>query len=126
MGEALSPFADDNYTVAFGDAGAVAYYSKWNFLDLVGLNDKNVAQNGVTYEYLEQKHPELVIFASVNGEVIKFGSSYDYVLENNYTQLDPIKHSDGYYFIPFLKPNIKDYESIKNSLEIVSKESNKE
>ncbi len=124
MGKALSPFSDDNYTVAFADAGAVSYYSEWNFLDLGGLNDKFIAENGVTSEYLEQKNPKLVIFASVDGVILKPGKSYNYVLENNYTQLDPIKNSKDYYFIPFLKPNIKDYDSIKNSLEIVSKESN--
>ncbi len=124
IGKALSPFSDDNYTVAFADAGAVAYYSGWNFLDLGGLNDKFIAENGVTSEYLEQKNPELVIFASVDGVILTPGNSYNYVLENNYTRLDPIKNSKGYYFIPFLKPNIKDFDSIKNSLEIVSKESN--
>jgi arabinofuranosyltransferase len=124
IGEAISPFFDDNYTVAFADAGAVAYFSGWNFLDLGGLNDKFITENGVTTEYLEQKNPELVIFASVDGVILTPGKSYNYVLENNYTRLDPIKNSYGYYFIPFLKPKIKDFDSIKNSLEIVSKESN--
>ena len=124
IGKSLSPFSDDNYTVAFADAGAVAYYSGWNFLDLAGLNDKFIAINGSTPEYLEQQNPELVIFASVNDEIPTPENSYNYVLENNYTRLDPIKHSDNYYFIPFLKPNIKDYELIKDSLETVIRESN--
>lgn len=119
LAKALGPFADDNYTVAFADSGAMAYYSGWNFLDLVGLNDKFIAYNGVTYQYLEQKDPELVICTSVNGRVIVFAEVYDYVLKNNYTRLDPIKLKDGQYFILFLKPNIKDYDSIRNSLEKV-------
>ncbi len=123
IGKTLSTFSDDNYTVAFADSGAVAYYSKWNFLDLGGLNDKFIAENGVTTEYLEQTNPELVIFASVDGEILAPGNSYYFVLENNYTRLNPIKHSENYYFIPFLKPKIKDYELIKDSLETVSKES---
>ena len=49
---------------------------------------------------------------------------YNFALEKNYIKLDPIKFNDFYYLIPFLKPNIKDFNSIKNSLEIVSKESN--
>jgi len=91
---------------------------------LAGLNDKFIAINGSTPEYLEQQNPELVIFASVNDEIPTPENSYNYVLENNYTRLDPIKHSDNYYFIPFLKPNIKDYELIKDSLETVIRESN--
>lgn len=121
IGKALNQFSDDNYTVAFADAGAVAYLSRWNFLDLGGLNDKFIAHNGVTIEYLNKKNPELVILVSINGS-IKSSESYHYVLENNYTRLAPIKHS-GYYFIPFLKPNIKDYEAIKESLEKVSRKS---
>jgi len=130
IGKALSPFSDDNYTVAFADAGAVAYYSGWNFLDLGGLNDKFIAENGVTTVYLEQKNPELVILATygnssnIQDKSYDYQPFYNYFLENNYTRLDPIKNSKGYYFIPFLKPNIKDSYSIKNSLEIVSKESN--
>lgn len=124
LAEALSPFSDDNYTVAFADAGAMAYFSEWNFLDLVGLNDKYIAYHGVTLRYLEEKDPELVIFASVNGKIIEFGKAHDYVIENNYTRLDPIRLRDGHYFILFLKPNIKDYQLIKDSLENVSKTSN--
>ena len=41
------PFSDDDYTVAFTDAGAVAYFSGWNLLDIDGLNDKFIAEHGV-------------------------------------------------------------------------------
>lgn len=123
IGETLNQYSSDNFTVAFADAGAVAYLSRWNFLDLGGLNNKFIAHNGITKAYLKEEDPELVILVSINGE-IKNGCTYEYVMENNYTRLDPIKH-DFYYFIPFLKPKIKDYESIKESLEIVSIESNR-
>ncbi|MGP8023474.1 MAG: hypothetical protein ACLQG5_13865 [Methanobacterium sp.] len=119
IGKALSPFADDNYTIASIDAGAVPYYSGWNDLDLGGLNDKFIAQNGyISTDYLEQKNPELVLLVLVNGEVFP-QNVYDYLLDNNYTQLDSI---DG--TIPFLKLNIKDYNLIKNSLETVGEETN--
>lgn len=49
----------------------------------------------------------------------------NFAMEKNYTQLDPIKLCENYYEIPFLNPNIKDFDSIKNSLETVSIESNK-
>ena len=94
------------------------------------MNDKFIAENGVTTVYLEQKNPELVILATygnssnIQDKSYDYQPFYNYFLENNYTRLDPIKNSKGYYFIPFLKPNIKDFDSIKNSLEIVSKESN--
>lgn len=124
LAKALSPFSDNNYTVAYGDAGAIAYYSGWNFLDLVGLNDKYIAHRGVTSEYLKQEKPELIIFSSVNGKIIGFKKAYEYALNNNYTRLEPIKLEDGRYFILFLKPNIKDYDAIKNALERVSRVTN--
>lgn len=124
LAKALNPFSDNNYTVAYGDAGAIAYYSGWDFLDLVGLNDKYIAHKGVTSEYLEQEEPELIIFSSVNGEIIGFKKAYEYALNNNYTRLNPIKLEEGRYFVLFLKPNIKDYDEIKNALEKVSKTSN--
>ena len=72
------------------------------------MNDKFIAQNGyISTEYLEQKNPELVLLVLVNGEVFP-QNVYDYVLDKNYTRLNPI---DG--IIPFLKSNIKDYGSIK-------------
>ena len=123
LAKALSPFSDNNYTVAYGDAGAIAYYSGWNFLDLMGLNNEYIAHNGVTSQYLEQEKPELIIFMSVNGKIIGFKKAYEYVLNNNYTKLEPIKLEEDRYFILFLKPNIKDYDTIKNALEKVSKTS---
>ncbi len=130
IGKALTPFSNDNYTVASSDAGAITYFSKWNQLDMDGLNDKLIAENGVAnITYVETKSPELVILATYgNPSNIMVGSYdqpfYNFALEKNYIKLDPIKFNDFYYLIPFLKPNIKDFNSIKNSLEIVSKESN--
>lgn len=126
LGKSLDTFAADDYTVYCGDAGSIAYYSGWNLLD--ALNDKYIAQNGVTLGYLKQMHPELVIIIS-SYKTINWDSQSpavkDYILKNNFTQLDSIKFNNNYYLIPFLKPNIKDYESIKNSIETVSKGSNK-
>ena len=48
---------------------------------------------------------------------------YNFALEKNYIKLDSIKFNGFYYLIPFFKPNIK-ILILRNSLEIVSKESN--
>ena len=130
LGKALTQFSKDDYTVASSDAGAITYFSRWNQLDMDGLNDKFIADHGVApITYVETKNPELVILATYgNPSDIVVGSYdqpfYNFVLEKNYIKLDPIKFNDFYYLIPFLNPNIKDFNSIKNSLENVSKESN--
>ncbi len=130
LGKTLNHYLMDNYTFTSGDAGVITYFSKWHQLDIGGLNDKFIAENGgATPEYVEKTNPELVIFVSPGLPTNSSDKFYDqpfynFVLENNYTQLDPIKFNENYYLIPFLKPNIKDFESIKDSIETVSKESN--
>jgi len=130
LGKALSPYSKDNYTVASVDSGAITYYSKWNQIDILGLNNKFIGVNGIaTPAYIEKTNPELIIINS--GYPTLYNPSfnveipfYNFALENNYTELNPIKFNDHYYLFPFLKTNIKDYDSIKNSLEKVSEESN--
>ena len=118
LGKALTPYSNDNYTVACVDAGAVTYYSKWNQLDIFGLNDKFIAENGLaTPEYVDKMNPELVILIDYNN-LDSYNTSYNapfynFVIEKNYTRLDPIKSYSNYYLIPFLNPNIKDFVSIK-------------
>jgi len=130
LGKALNSYSMDNYTFASGDAGAITYFSKWHQLDIGRLNDKFIAENGgATLEYVEKTNPELVILYSPSlptnsSDLSHEQPFYNFVLENNYIQLDPIKFNENYYLIPFLKPNIKDFESIKDSIETVSKESN--
>jgi len=51
VGKALSVF--DNFTLATTDAGIVPYYSQWKTVDLLGLNDRHIAQNGFDPTYID-------------------------------------------------------------------------
>lgn len=50
MGQALGEVP--NHTMAVTDAGMVPYYSEWRVIDILGLNDRTIARNGLDLEYL--------------------------------------------------------------------------
>lgn len=126
LGESLNSFSGYNYTIASVDAGAIPYFSRWNHLDTVGLNDKFIAKNKLaTQEYLEKKEPELVLIISNSSESITHYPPLEqpfleFVQRKNYVQLAPIKFVDDYYLIPFLNPNVNDFEKISYNLQKVS------
>jgi hypothetical protein len=63
VGAMLEPYHDRGYTVAISEAGLIPFYSKWNTIDVWGLNDQWIAHNGVvTAAYLDRRAPEVVIF----------------------------------------------------------------
>jgi len=56
LGTGLESFAPNNLTFASIDAGSMPYYSRWNHVDMVGLNDRFIAKNGVaTIDYIKKK-----------------------------------------------------------------------
>lgn len=44
------------------EAGWLPYFSKWNVIDPVGLNDETIAHGGLTDEYLDLYQPTLIMF----------------------------------------------------------------
>lgn len=51
-------------TLAAIDCGETPYYSGLKVLDLWGLNDHEIARNGVTEEYFYRKSPDIILFRS--------------------------------------------------------------
>jgi hypothetical protein len=48
--------------------GQLAYYSRRNVIDLLGLTDRHIAHNGFSLDYLLERNPShIVIFANRNG-----------------------------------------------------------
>jgi hypothetical protein len=67
----------ENVTIAFGDAGKVAYYSGAQFLDLVGLNENTIAREGNKagadwiIQYTLKQQPDLISFYTYpDGQVV--------------------------------------------------------
>ncbi|MCC7009035.1 MAG: hypothetical protein IT184_09485 [Acidobacteria bacterium] len=52
--------------VATADVGALAYFSRLPVLDLIGLNDRVIAREGVTAEYVARRQPDLLVLPDMN------------------------------------------------------------
>jgi hypothetical protein len=59
----LGKYREKEYVLATTEAGLLPYYSRWNSLDMWGLNDQWIAHNHgiVTEEYLDRWHPHVVV-----------------------------------------------------------------
>lgn len=128
LGKALNDFSSYNLTVASVDAGAIPYFSEWRHIDMFGLNNKFIAEHGVaTLEYVKKENPQLVIFISHDGECPR-GREWEvpfleFVQEEQYAKLPPVKLQETYYLISFLDPNIEGFDQIKAAIQRVSEAS---
>jgi hypothetical protein len=60
----LQPLAAKGYTIVVTEAGALPFYSQWQAIDALGLNDAYVAhapEHHISAEYLDQFHPEIIM-----------------------------------------------------------------
>lgn len=116
VGLALEPFSAYNYTVATDYAGAIPYYSGWRHIDMLGLNDKYIAENKKpSLDYLRQVKPDLIILPyKPNGELTNedFYPFLEYAKENNYTEIKLPWDNFTYY----LNPKIEHFNEINQSL----------
>lgn len=120
VGQSLKPFSNYNYTIASDFAGALPYYSSWKDLDILGLNDKFIAKNGMaTSEYLEEKKPELVILPFRNRKIAYSYNYekpfYDFVKKNNYVIINTL-YWDNISFVFYLNPKIGKFNEIKKAI----------
>jgi hypothetical protein len=61
-GKALAPFEEDGMTMFVSESGAIPLYSKWRAYDLLGLNDHDIAVDGVTVERIRALNPAVLQF----------------------------------------------------------------
>ena len=65
IGKALAPLADKGYTIVASEAGWIPYFSRWRAIDPFGLNDEYVAHHGLSFEYLDQQQPDVIMYHQV-------------------------------------------------------------
>ncbi len=65
IGKALEPLADKGYTVVASEAGWIPFFSRWRAIDPFGLNDEYIAHNGLSFEYLDQQNPDVIMYHQV-------------------------------------------------------------
>ena len=65
VGGALAPFAQKGYTLVATEAGWIPYFSRWRAIDPFGLNDEHVAHHGLDFDYLDEQHPDIIMYHQV-------------------------------------------------------------
>ena len=58
----LRKYESRGYTMATTEAGQFPFYSKWNAIDSLGLNDAYIAHHGLSEQYLDRYKPELLLY----------------------------------------------------------------
>ena len=67
----------DQRTVALGDAGATVFYSEIDAIDILGLNDIDIAKEGFSVEDLLERSPGFIVLKSSDpGRMIGSRSEY--------------------------------------------------
>jgi len=134
LGKAMNRYKDSNLTMAAIDMGALSYYSGWRFIELGGLMDKYIAEHGkASYEYMEAIDPDVIILISRSREeydenIIPLLSEmqeevFEYAEKNGFVRAAGVRVWEGYYIIPFIKPDLEDLPGMEKSIEAVAAKS---
>ncbi len=65
IGTALEPYADKGYTVVASEAGWIPFFSRWRAIDPFGLNDEYITHQGLSFDYLDSVHPDIIMYHDV-------------------------------------------------------------
>jgi hypothetical protein len=124
---------DNNNTMLITQAGAHAYYSNWNAIDAMGLNDEYIAHNGYSNRYVEQYNPDLIQiyttsplppqcsseYNSISPEGSTRYEMFEYARDNNYTLASVVALRSGRFNWYFVRPSTENaseiIESIRNA-----------
>jgi hypothetical protein len=104
-------------TVALGDAGLIPYYSEWNCVDFIGLNDRHLAHApDSSLGYVLARRPSLILlYGSEGGEPARIQfyltrnnslSELLSALESQYERVGWIDSKSGVSYVAFLRNDL--------------------
>jgi arabinofuranosyltransferase len=70
MAKLLAQYRSRGYTMVTTEAGLLPLYSGWRAVDAWGLNDVEIARNGLSEALLERERPELILFHSFQSPLV--------------------------------------------------------
>jgi arabinofuranosyltransferase len=115
LGRCLAQFREYDHppVLAISDAGACTYYSGWQTIDTLGLNEPHIAISG-THEpaYILAQHPDAVVVLSASPtsftELIGWERPiYESCVEEGMERAVVARFDDGYYLWVFVPPHGK-------------------
>lgn len=84
----LSKYKTKKFVIATTEAGLLPLYSHWKALDTWGLNDQNIAHNGlITEDYIKLFKPNIIMFHEFFSPFVSYkgrGSWFDMVMTMKY------------------------------------------
>jgi len=113
-----------------GDAGMIAYHSKINALDNIGLGSSSIAKGGVTNELLDNYGIDLVIFHSRPGS-IRLADYYqqeifDWATKNGFNELCDVYWQKDYTMRIYSKTQIEEIIDLCNKSKVANNRTNRE
>jgi arabinofuranosyltransferase len=128
LGKQLAPFGP-SHTLLTGDGGAIPYYSNWTSYDFQGLGNNRIAQDGLSYQMLEEVHPDLILIESYHpgpgvlydstsrGTRSRFATEIDFLQQTNDYEYVGESDYQGIYNIIFLRKDIPDHDEIVRAVQ---------
>lgn len=134
LGKRLHQFRNRGYTLMVGDIGAISYYADWKSYDMAGLADVTIAHEGLSVEYLSRINPDIIVMFATGPKVtdMRVGDYgwfrqqviWDYIQESGvYNPIAPVKVSEKYYYIIFMKRRLALYPELKAEITSISESS---
>lgn len=134
VGRILHDYKEKGYSIALSEAGLLPFYSGWRCLDSWGLNDHQIALDGVIQgDYLRDFGPDIIMYDKYESSAISGGNpiweSYgdmidtldQYIEEEAFELIAKFSSSNGdhahYYYI---NPQIPDAASLIDKIRISS------
>jgi hypothetical protein len=128
LGVSLSKYKNEKLSLMSGDVGLISYFSEWYVYDLIGLANKHIAKNGISFDYLQATKPDLILLYSrsegekrIGFEELTYMNLMDnYILQSkSYNYVGAIKVTDNFFLLAFLKSDVKRFDEIKSSIKSV-------
>lgn len=125
FGRLLRSFpSNQSMTLAIGDAGAIPYYSQWNTIDLVGLNDPNTlfrSSNESYLKYVFANDPDLILLTFNDPERLVRDTKltieiYQAAVDHGMQKVGVLRVSDTYYLWICAEPDTPLGEYLQKAL----------
>jgi arabinofuranosyltransferase len=108
-GLALADVPPAQRTLAVSDAGAIPYYSGWNAIDYIGLNDTAISHGADPTTVVTTAHPTVVIITAPSDVIqpVRYGlRNFEAVV--GYEEVASIQAREGYWENVFVLPAYAD------------------
>jgi ABC-type amino acid transport substrate-binding protein len=108
-GLARAPIPSEARTLAVSDAGAIPYFSRWDTIDYIGLNNEPITHGANPTTVIESARPTVIVVTSSSERARRFGYGVDIAqVTAGYEQIASVHMRDNYWQLVFAAPRWAD------------------